>query len=1673
MSEGTHSQFVLTGAYVRTTEDIFTGPRGYKFQRGADGPAFVSNKYQVSFDDAGLQEVPCVFMDKSNLGGVPYPRYRSNRINNFTPTEMPNVITVSRLGHFFNNADFSDQTFTKMAKSPDWMIELGSTLEHTPDRGGYEATIDTINYFIVPKATNSFEIINTPDTIPNSTALSNANITGTYRANSDFTRWTKINEPNTYFELQRDTTFVNGIPHSDWIFYFAKPDDTTGFLDTDTFESTNSAIKFPYLATWRVGTDSIRLQSENFVNKKSGNGVATVDSSLAFGFPYQPTWISRDESDTPFQEGNFINKTDSSFEITGLNDTQTIILTNSGIAGVYTLTGNLWIKNDNSNTYFEFQLNSDTWYFWLNRPDFESDPVGYSSAIPNLISDISPAQDRAPDVDVGNWVLFHDGHGRTGPDFQAENLDFGSGIIPVTTTNTLVGNADGGGDAEVTFTVERTPTTGYLHIFKDYDIDGVAHWLLSFKSTSTLSGSNIFIRGIQSSTRTPNLDTVYKPFISVPNNNLYTTREHTQDTLINYYWTLDDVGVKNQSFGEFTWNFSNTEGDPIEFESRPFTDFNKTPDTVVWSATTLSATSVGYRSDPGVIRRRQLFFGPNPDLNETHLTDTSETSTFRASGLASDNRYYWKVNLTNDGGTTESTVFSFETSSTEYRSVSSPGSDPGSPESSGSSGYIPDPGYSQADELQVLYIEPISGSIGSDRFELKRLISGEKSKIFHTSKGVMIGDLEEDFTNFTATSGSPFNRFGSYGFSRKALVKNIYFSDEFIRQSNINVPITQDDDGLLNVISPDVKQLAVTQFNESAVSMTDLTNKTIKYLNYDADKNAHLLTEGGNAIAVYPPSGSIEESRSSIPSAALEPMFIVSGLDFNFIEESPVEFDFYDFNSGIMYSNTMNAKNMYDGSFNTNVVVSGENNQFATNSNFLTGDTNLVGHLSAEIHNSRYYIDVNSDGNHLLYNVYRVAKNYEPDSDIQSKGKLLKPFNSDPYFRSWNIGNTSLTGWTTEGDSQTDPNRRLSAFVEEFRLQNKAVNDNRRKRANQFDLFGAVVMSGKSTIKETGILEAGQTYTFRAELDTQQLSGNGTSFFISNGSKVISAPGITEWQYQVKATDPNATALFLSGDHDDSQCILKSLSVSKGNKSRIAVRGKGIKNGNFTSWSHTDDSADNFYSSPTNWSVVATSGLVQRDEKAIPDFNDVRPCISMAKSGFVEISNTNNTFNNLSAADKTYAMLVKFPDHLPRAKTLSGSSQARDTDDERLCLIGKPNGFTEGEDHICIFPPGKTTVNHLVTDNPRVWWRGGSSAAGAGNLYDADQHFRINAREFDGQWKWLVFRKDRLNTDKKFAMTNNVSGFKTESKNDTDININTFNPGVGASTITPYIQGRSSLTFSRYYEWNRSLTDGETEGIVKLNHIPSGALVGYKFENPYTEKITNTLSANARDGLLVREEDINGNKEEMDTFWSDNMKIKEPTGGVRMYNNGTGYTRISQNDAFISPSGFYDVSITTSDFASGTISLSCGIAPIGIVKEQGTKRFNFNKVGTNAPSSIIIQLTSKGVSTPASGLGDVVIENVGITCLSGNGGIGDAGNNASLYDLAERVDGFYRYQTIPIHKSNLFSVRINNSRLNRDETLGEVEKQNIKKSVTNVVRNIIDKITPVHTQLLGIEFTGE
>ena len=75
--------------------------------------------------------------------------------------------------------------------------------------------------------------------------------------------------------------------------------------------------------------------------------------------------------------------------------------------------------------------------------------------------------------------------------------------------------------------------------------------------------------------------------------------------------------------------------------------------------------------------------------------------------------------------------------------------------------------------------------MSQNRLKLKELISGEKSKIFKTSKGVMVADFQEDYSNFNAITGTKSNRYGLRDISKGTLLKNIYFTDEFTRKSAV------------------------------------------------------------------------------------------------------------------------------------------------------------------------------------------------------------------------------------------------------------------------------------------------------------------------------------------------------------------------------------------------------------------------------------------------------------------------------------------------------------------------------------------------------------------------------------------------------------------------------------------------------------------------------------------------------------------------------------------------------------------------------------------------------------------------------------------------------------------------------------------------------------------------
>lgn len=75
------------------------------------------------------------------------------------------------------------------------------------------------------------------------------------------------------------------------------------------------------------------------------------------------------------------------------------------------------------------------------------------------------------------------------------------------------------------------------------------------------------------------------------------------------------------------------------------------------------------------------------------------------------------------------------------------------------------------------------------------------------------------------------------------------------------------------------------------------------------------------------------------------------------------------------------------------------------------------------------------------------------------------------------------------------------------------------------------------------------------------------------------------------------------------------------------------------------------------------------------------------------------------------------------------------------------------------------------------------------------------------------------------------------------------------------------------------------------------------------------------------------------------------------------------------------------------------------------------------------------------------------------------------YQFVEQIEGIV-VETQVGHKSNVFSIRINDAGINErisDDTL----KKNVQDGFKTVIRNLIDKIKPAHTTLWKIEFTGQ
>ncbi len=79
------------------------------------------------------------------------------------------------------------------------------------------------------------------------------------------------------------------------------------------------------------------------------------------------------------------------------------------------------------------------------------------------------------------------------------------------------------------------------------------------------------------------------------------------------------------------------------------------------------------------------------------------------------------------------------------------------------------------------------------------------------------------------------------------------------------------------------------------------------------------------------------------------------------------------------------------------------------------------------------------------------------------------------------------------------------------------------------------------------------------------------------------------------------------------------------------------------------------------------------------------------------------------------------------------------------------------------------------------------------------------------------------------------------------------------------------------------------------------------------------------------------------------------------------------------------------------------------------------------------------------------------------------------FEMIETIKSINRFKPITGHKSNLYSINIQNAGINTidDDLLSQSDKDDLKKSVNNIIKDMITAIMPLNTQLFNVYWTGE
>lgn len=304
----------------------------------------------------------------------------------------------------------------------------------------------------------------------------------------------------------------------------------------------------------------------------------------------------------------------------------------------------------------------------------------------------------------------------------------------------------------------------------------------------------------------------------------------------------------------------------------------------------------------------------------------------------------------------------------------------------------------------------------NSKITLNNIVASNKSIIFDTDFGIFIGHNE--YSNIMDPTISTYPQYNKWNFNtldKNLMMRNFYPLSSFsihsyqYKKSPMNRQNNIDD--FLSIFGPNNSYITGCQYFNFGYYLTSLTNKSISaenlFFNSDIFASSYLSTIEYPINTYIYPSSSIILTSTDISSAinTFIPLYNLSGIDYNFIEEFPLDFMYngYDKDNSISsyyytFADSFNAKNAYSYNYSVESVLTSA----TTTSN-----------VSATLNNARQYYDIGSTGD-LLYMIYRTNISYSSSgiTSLSGTGITYGMLPTSSFASTGNIVNVELTNST-------------------------------------------------------------------------------------------------------------------------------------------------------------------------------------------------------------------------------------------------------------------------------------------------------------------------------------------------------------------------------------------------------------------------------------------------------------------------------------------------------------------------------------------------------------------------------------------------------------------------------------------------------------------------------------